>query len=332
MALMSTTASPPITATVLPPELEAALKQYRDWTVRHLQAEQDAGAITETLYHYTDLRGLRGILEFGKFWFTDYRHLNDPSELTHGIDMAHDVARGIATGADGRVRFFIDYLLDLFRHENFASTLGFFIACFSRARDDLGQWRAYADNGRGVAIGLSPSVFAVRNAPLSGQLPEFVGPVRYDLGEVCSRHAACIEEAAAIVLAVAQANPDLMSDRSVEIPFLDRLAREVIASPLIWNCLTSKHPAYLHEQEVRLAIMGTPAHLARHILTRSRGTETVPYIAHPLPVREPHKIAEIVVGPAAPADTEGALKTMLASIGIIENFPISRSVIPYRAS
>jgi hypothetical protein len=30
----------------------------------------------------------------------------------------------------------------------------------------------------------------------------------------------------------------------------------MIASPLIWNCLTSKHPAYSHEQEVLLVILG----------------------------------------------------------------------------
>lgn len=116
---MSTSKSSPISATVLPPELEQALKQYRSWVNQHLKAEQDASAITETLYHYTDLRGLEGILKFGKFWFTDYWHLNDPSELKHGVDMARDVAQQIAAGADGKVRLFIDYLLDLFRHDNF---------------------------------------------------------------------------------------------------------------------------------------------------------------------------------------------------------------------
>lgn len=168
---MSMSTSPPTGATVLPPELEQALKRYQNWLAGHLQAEQDASAITATLYHYTDLRGLEGILKFGKFWFTDYRHLNDPSELKHGIDIARDVAQHIANGADGRVRLFIDYLLDLFRHDNFASTLEFFIACFSRARDDLGQWRAYADNGRGVAIGLSPSFLRFTTNRLQGSFP-----------------------------------------------------------------------------------------------------------------------------------------------------------------
>ncbi|WP_092262095.1 hypothetical protein [Bradyrhizobium sp. Rc3b] len=106
-----------------------------------------------------------------------------------------------------------------------------------------------------------------------------------------------------------------MSDRNIGIAFLDQLAREVIASPLIWNCLTSKHPAYQHEQETRLAIMGTPDHLAAHVLARFRRSEIVPYIADPLPVREPHKVAEIVLGPAAPLDTKGRW-TMLRSTGI----------------
>ena len=98
-----------------------------------------------------------------------------------------------------------------------------------------------ADNGRGVAIGLSPSLFAVTDTPAPGQLPEFVGPVRYCLADVCGRHEACLEEAVAIFPAAANANADLLTDKSVGIPFMDQFVREIIVSPLIWNCLTSKH-------------------------------------------------------------------------------------------
>lgn len=90
----------------LPQELQQAIEKFKDWTSQHLLSEQTNSTITQTLYHYTDVRGLKGILEAGQIWFTDYRHLNDPSELTHGIDMARDVAQHIATGADGRVRLF----------------------------------------------------------------------------------------------------------------------------------------------------------------------------------------------------------------------------------
>lgn len=67
--------------------------------------------------------------------------------------------------------------------------------------------------------------------------------------------------------------------------------------------------------------MGTPDHLAPHILTRFRRTEIVAYIAHPLPVRELHKIAEIVVGPAAPLETDCTLRTVLRSTAMSGDFP-----------
>ena len=130
---------------------------------------------------------------------------------------------------------------------------------------------------------------------------------------------------------VVAVNGDLVANKTIGIPFMQAFAREIIAQPLIWNCLTSKHPAYQHEQEVRLVIMGTPASLAPHIKTRLRGSEIVPYIAHPMPLRQPHNIAEIVVGPAATVDAERTLCTMLNSLGVDTKIGISRSDIPYRA-
>jgi hypothetical protein len=313
----------------LPPVLQEAIEKFTAWAEQHLKIEQDATTITEPLYHYTNGRGLKGILESGCVWFTDYRHLNDPSELTHGIEMAHSVAQRLATGADGRVRLFLEDFADLFRHDNFTNTLEFFIASFSRARDDLDQWRAYADNGRGFAVGFAPRMFRIVE-PLPDRLPEFVGPVRYEIDEVCARHGAALEEAVAIFLGAVNANADLVRDKTVGIPFMDQFVREVIAQPLIWNCLTSKHPAYKHEQEIRLIILGTPARLAPHVVTRLRGSEIVPYIAHPMPLREPHNIVEIVAGPAAPIDAERTVRTLLNSLGVDPNVEVGRSDIPYR--
>jgi hypothetical protein len=110
------------------------------------------------LYHYTDGRGLSGIAESQTIWFTDYRHLNDPSELSYGVDKARDLIRLKETGADADGRAFLQYSRDMLLPKNF-SWLQLFIASFSRDRDELGQWRAYADNGRGYALGLQARVF-----------------------------------------------------------------------------------------------------------------------------------------------------------------------------
>jgi hypothetical protein len=91
------------------------IDKFGRWASEHLQAEQDKNAIDAALYHYTDGRGLKGVIESGEFWFTDYRHLNDPSELIHGIDMAQAVALMLATSADGRVQLFLETFKDMFQ-------------------------------------------------------------------------------------------------------------------------------------------------------------------------------------------------------------------------
>lgn len=325
---MTDTTRPP--GPQLPPVLQEAIDKFKAWGDQHLLAEQDASTITVPLYHYTNAQGLRGILESGQVWFTDYMHLNDPSELTHGIKMAHDVAQFLCEGADGRVRLFLDDFVNMLRPDNFAGNLEFFIASFSRKRDDLSQWRAYADNGKGYAIGFAPEMFSITD-PVPGKAGEVLGPVRYKIDEVRTRHNAALKEAVRIFLDTVNANADLVANKALGIPFMDQFVREVLAQPIIWNCLTSKHYAYEHEEEVRLLIMGMPGRLSQYVTTRLRGSEIVPYIAHPMPLLEPGHIAEIVVGPAASPGAEGTVSTLLTSLGLDPNITVNRSDIPYRA-
>ena len=320
----------------IPPPLKAAIEQFRKWNEAQLLLEQTKNVVEVPLYHYTDGQGLKGILESETFWFTDYRHLNDPSELTHGMDMAHAAARDIATGADGRVRIFLDCLSDMFSQHNFVNvtpdTLEFFIASFSRERDDLGQWRNYAGNGRGFALGLAPRIFDIEeNKNPKPTDAVVVGPVIYDVHEAKQRHRQSLEEAAAIFLGTANANSTLVANKSIGIPFMQDMSREIIASPLIWNALTTKHPAYKHECEVRMIMLGQRKNLLPNIRTRLRGNEIVPYVPYSRPLRSPHSIVEIVVGPAAPPDAERTLRTLLDTLGVSPDVPIGRSDIPYRA-
>ena len=179
----------------LPAALERAIAQYNTWIDGELRKEQDESKIGDTLYHYTNVAGLEGILKSEAVWFTDFRHMNDPSEISHGIELCRDVIRLRKPGKDGRVVLFLDCLADLMRLDNFSRALEYFIGSFSRASDDLGQWRAYADNGRGVAIGFAPHLFAVENA--ADKRPNeiaFVSPVVYDLETAAHRHDTAIEQ------------------------------------------------------------------------------------------------------------------------------------------
>jgi hypothetical protein len=46
----------------------------------------ESKSVTE-LYHYTDLGGLKGIIDAGDLWLTHLRFSNDNEELTHGKDI-----------------------------------------------------------------------------------------------------------------------------------------------------------------------------------------------------------------------------------------------------
>ena len=316
-------------ASRFPPPLQAAIEKYRSWSKDNLNCEETQNKIIAPLYHYTDARGLRGIFENEQIWFTDYRHLNDPSELLHGLEAARDVARRLRKpSADPRLQLFLDCFIDMFRRENFDETLEFYIASFSRDRNDLGQWRAYADNGRGFAIGFAPRLFeTVQNLPID-KPPEYVGAVKYTLEDVDLLYTEPILEAAQLFLSEAEVNADLLKDKAIGIPFMQEMVRELMAT-LIWRSLTTKHPAYEHEQEVRLVIAGTPSRLSPYVVTRLRGSEMVPYIPQPWIAREPGNVAEIVIGPAGPPDTERTLWKFLSTLGM-DFESIRRSDIPYR--
>jgi hypothetical protein len=227
------------------------------------------------------------------------------------------------------VEAFLKTFSDMFQHAKFQATLDFFIASFSRRRDELGQWRAYADNGRGFAIGFSPRIFSTTNKPPDGKPPEFVGPVSYKGKKVVERFRAPIHKAVSIFSATLAAHPEVDQEEAVRSLLIQELSRDLIASPMIWRCLTLKHSAYEHEREVRLLITGTPEALRPHVTTRFRGSEIVPYIPQPMPLREKDNIVEIMVGPAAPPDTVCALRTMLDALGVAVDH-IHPSEIPYR--
>jgi hypothetical protein len=313
--------------TAFPPVLSAAVEKFRQWSTQQLLTEQEATKITQPLYHYTDAAGLRGIVESQKIWFTSYLHLNDPSELTLGMGVVHRLLKEIGEGADdGLVKMFCRIVNDLFQHSNFTDTFGFYIASFSRDRNDLGQWRAYADDGRGFALGLVPPLFEAVDTANPKPTEYHVMPVVYGEPAAEPRYRAAIEAAAAIV----QAN-GAHCDRESRIAFLRMMANELIAGQLIGTSLTVKHTAYSHEKEVRLVILGMRDTQKPYVKTRVRGSEIVPFVEGEMPLRDKNGIFEIVVGPAATPTAKDAVESLLQSFGVELGNRIQASGIPYRA-
>jgi hypothetical protein len=127
----------------LHPSLQAGLDEFADWWHRQQTTADISQKVSRPLYQYTDAGGLKGIIENQEIWFSSLFHLNDPSELRHGVECAVEelhVLRSIAMEqGDTFIQSLCDQVERLVSHDP-RSDLGFFVASFSRSPDDLGQW------------------------------------------------------------------------------------------------------------------------------------------------------------------------------------------------
>jgi hypothetical protein len=314
-----------------PKPFHNAVKAFREKVDSKLESQQKADEVEQPLYQYTTAAGLKGIFETEQLWFTDYRFHNDPDEFLYGKKLALEVLDLFAVAAPNNyAKQLIESVRSILTSDKLDSALYVFLACFSRKRDDLGQWRAYGDNGRGFAIGFAPPMFAIEDPAFQTHIEKiYLGSVVYARTEALSRHREAIGWALDEFLAAARLYPYLMKSSLKRDAFLQEMRTSLIASPLIWYSLTAKHHAYRDEDEVRQVLLGAGDDLKPYIQTRVRGSEIVPYVAAPWRVRKKGMIEEIVVGPAASFGAEEAVIAMLRSYGV-SDVAVKRSEIPYR--
>lgn len=103
----------------------------------------------ETYYHYTNRRGLHGIIKNKEIWASDYRRLNDTSEFRHGQDVFEKVYLGTKRNLSSDAIKIIDEGMSAITHPDYQV----FIASFCAEGDLLSQWRGY-NGGEGYAIGI----------------------------------------------------------------------------------------------------------------------------------------------------------------------------------
>lgn len=109
-----------------------------------------------TLYHYASPGGFLGIIQNGEVWATDVRFLNDAQELRFAWD---EFRRVLAKRAKAEspyreaYRTELDVIAKLKATDLDAMEFRIFAACLSELSDDVPQWRSYASDGHGVALG-----------------------------------------------------------------------------------------------------------------------------------------------------------------------------------
>jgi hypothetical protein len=308
----------------LPPELLAAPLEFDEWSQAQLLAEQNESTPTEPLYHYTSEEALKGILGTQRLWCFSHLYQRDRTEFEYSLTIARRVIKEVAQSKDGVTRHFCACLDDLLENNFFPNTFEFYLFSLSRHRDDTQQWHTYGQQGRGFAIGFAPALFQATQTGLNEQANEniFVGRVIYGDAAIAERHRRVIERAADITSRVARANRSLVLIVK-PIVSLQAMAKEVIASQLIWNCLTAKHMNYANEREVRYVIMNVRTEFDTHRKSHCGKL----YVEAPLQLKAPGRVMEVLIGPLAPAGGEEMISEFLRTQGYPVGIPTRRSAM-----
>lgn len=215
--------------------------------------------MSRKLYHYCNLETFIAIISNKCLRLSDLSKSNDYMERKWIMNVVEEALEkqfkneGITINlreeywyADS-VNNHITYLLDMLK---FYVERSSYIICFSRNGDLLSQWRAYGDNGRGVAIGFDIKLL---NKVDNHKNDIYIEDVLYDRAEQIK----CIQVATteALIYMRNLFNEDMVkvSDDFNEY-FIEEFDAfcEVICDELAIMSCHMKNPAFKEEDEVRI--------------------------------------------------------------------------------
>jgi len=280
----------------------------------------------EIIYHYTDDKGLKGILETGKLWFTDMLNLNDPSELDHGITQALNILNR-ETKTTSQITKVLRSVLTKILTGNLSISTNWLVCCFSKTNDDLGQWRAYADDGRGYAIGFETKSLKKAFAESQNHIPHSMFSVSYDDSEICALHEKLVRETISFI---EQLEENQIHEKDI-VDFITEVAISFITS-CVTVSLYFKHEAYRNEQEYRLLQLNPADAVLPDLKFRTRPYSLVKYREFDWKSSAKQSLKSIICGPA----NESARANKFAQDCLREYVPdhkaeVTQSLIPYRS-
>ena len=108
------------------------------------------------MYHYCSMNNFFKIINSRKLFLFNANSMNDSLEtnwILHLIDEEISKRKDIITDSD----------INLLRNSFRINRIYPYISCFSKNGDSLSQWRAYADDGKGIAIGFDQEKLRINN-------------------------------------------------------------------------------------------------------------------------------------------------------------------------
>ncbi|EEY5312120.1 TPA: DUF2971 domain-containing protein [Escherichia coli] len=270
------------------------------------------------IFHYTDLFGLKGILDSNSLWATNIYFLNDKEESNHGCECFRNTIKIV----DGNIipkdkKTILLKSLDMYEKGRLQKEKGIdkhvYSISFCKENDKLSQWRGYG-NKQGVCIEFDADelVSFSQNIYLNCVAHDVIYSNNNDitkmskeLGEFFSCNGINIKE---------------MNDHFVTMVSTYQFISKYI--PFF------KHPSFIEENEFRLVF--TPWMQMPDVHFRINNNGIIPYIIIDNKDNRKLPIKSITIGPTNDYDfIEAGIKMFLDSRGF-SSVEIKSSSIPFR--
>jgi len=277
----------------------------------------------DTLYHYTSLAGMLGIVDSGVLRASDIRYMNDSTELRHTLELLRQhISQRISAGTD--YPGLLNQLQEWLSNRIVGGPL-VFGASFRANGNLLSQWRGYSVHGKGVSLGFNP-----QHIMACARAQHFqVGKCLYDSAE----QSRLIEQLVDAVEGVAAG----MGERSGAVQGPEGESWydvfEHIEEDLLRIAAILKHPSFEEEQEWRIVSPVFSGCQGRPIHFREGASMLVPYYTFELKTAVDGDLVldHVFVGPTSNAVLSlNSVELYLAKQNASPRQGIDYCQIPYR--
>jgi Protein of unknown function (DUF2971) len=289
---------------------------------------------TEPLFHYTSLKGFRGVIDSKHLWATDTRFLNDWSEVRYIASIVNrllDLRRQMKPERADELTV-LRTALDGWTQAH-SKHKGIYVCSLSENGNQLSQWRAYCPNGGGVTIGfdsvelhtsmLPRGVITVKvcyeveqQERIVGELLDYLLYGEIPLAHMGASRTESLQEEFLLLLS--------MTGPVLKHPGFSEEAE--------WRLIYSEYsPIFRHIAGVRPGLLIDPLPALRTEY-REKNQQLIPYVSLPLTGRGGDALSfdSVILGPSAePALFAQTMRGYLRSAGVAVRSIIS-SGIPLR--
>lgn len=290
---------------------------YTSWLPAH-SSDDDL-----KLYHYTDLRGLKGILGSRAIWSSHSSTFNDPEELQYGktliVEQLESKKREITD------KIILDMIEDLINYTNVYDTILYhnYVTCFCENGNLLSQWRGYANLGGGYSLGIllnSDTAYYHQAKNFNESSYMILRKVEYNPNKQNQWISGYIKKL--IVAAESALSSFRRSPQGVPLTWASEAALQSV-NILIELIISFKNPAFQEEAEWRLIKVKQADSKPELLHFREGNSGIVPYLQTHI-CKDQRKIefpiSEIVIGPLSePRETKAFVELYVQNMGALDH-------------